>query len=93
MGLNGNGVGRANGTISSAPPNAGSTRRPRRLVLLTGDAAGPVETVLAEYHGTEVSGARLHTDAQRLAAEHPGHTVAGEWLSQLGWTRFLWCRK
>jgi hypothetical protein len=62
-------------------------------VLLDGDEAGEVEQVLAEFHGDQVSGKALHAELQRLAAEHPGHYVAAEWLGVLGWTRFLWCRK
>jgi hypothetical protein len=49
--------------------------------------------VLAEYEGADVSGKRLHADLQRLADEHRGQCVAGEWRGPLGWTRFLWCRK
>jgi hypothetical protein len=52
-----------------------------------------VDQVLVEYHGADISGDRLHTDLQRLAADHPGRYVAGEWLGPLGWTRFLWCRR
>lgn len=70
-----------------------SERAPRRIVLLEGDDHGPVAEVLAEYAAAEVSGARVHADVQRLAADHPGRAVAAEWLGPLGWTRFLWCRR
>ena len=86
MGLNGNGVGRANG-------NGGAERKPRRLVLLSGEPSGPVEKVLAEYQGAEVSGNRLHAELQRLSDENAGRVVAAEWFGRLGWTRFLWRRK
>ncbi len=69
-------------------------RTPRRIVLIAGDADdGPVEKVLREYAGAEVSGARLHADLPTLAAEHPGRVVAGEWQGTLGWMRFVWCRR
>jgi hypothetical protein len=71
----------------------GTPRAPRRLVLLKEGGDSPVEAVLAEYCGADVSGNRLHTDLQRFASEHPGREVAAEWLGPLGWTRFLWCRK
>ena len=69
-------------------------RAPRRIVLLEGDADdAPVVAVLIEYAGAEVSGARLHGELPKLAAEHPGRVVAGEWRGPLGWMRFIWCRK
>lgn len=70
-----------------------TSRSPRRIVLLTGDGDSEIATVLKEYAGTEVSGNRVHEDVQKYAREHPGKTVAAEWLAALGWTRFLWCRK
>jgi hypothetical protein len=120
MGVNGNGVGRANGSAASAQPPAGLggfdlaaawrangsaapaqppapakgvDRNPRRLVLLAGEPNGPVEEVLAEYQGADVSGNRLHADLQRLSEEHTSRYVAAEWHGPLGWTRFLWRRK
>ena len=94
MGLNGNGVGRANGTGTTNGPLAKTTeRKPRRLVLLSGEPSGAVEKVLAEYQGAEVSGNRLHGELQRLSDENAGRYVAAEWLGPLGWTRFLWRRK
>ena len=39
--------------------------------------------VLAEYHGAEVSGKRLHEDLQRLAGKHSGRCLAAEWLGPL----------
>jgi hypothetical protein len=71
---------------------APSQRAPRRIVLLAGDEQSDVEQVLREYAGPEISGARLHTDLQTFARQHPGRVVAGEWLGKLGWARFLWCR-
>ena len=86
MGVNGNGAA----PISAA---RGEQRRPRRIVLLAAESDGPVEKVLAEYRGVEVSGNRLHADLHRLSEEHPGLCVAAEWLGPLGWTRFLWRRQ
>ncbi len=83
--------GMNNGVAS--PEQSSSQRAVRRLVLLRGDDHSEVAEVLREYHGNEISGARLHSDLQQLAAERPGRVVAGEWLAPLGWTRFLWCRK
>ena len=69
-------------------------RAPRRIVLLEGDGDdGPVAAVLKEYAGAEVSGVRLHAEMPKLAAEHPGRVVAGEWKGPLGWMRFAWCRR
>lgn len=69
-------------------------RAPRRIVLLKGDEKdGPVEAVLRQYEGADVSGARLHADLPALAAESPGRLLAGEWQGPLGWTRFVWCRR
>lgn len=93
MDLNGNGVLALNGPADLAKPASESTRCPRRLVLLTADEHIEVKQVLAEYHDSQVSGARLHAELQRLAAEHPGQCIAAEWQGVLGWTRFLWCRK
>ncbi len=92
MGLNGNGVSQTNG-YGASKPSSDSTRCPRRLVLLNEEERSEAGQVVAEYRGNEVSGKRLHADLQRLAAEHAGKMIAAEWLSKLGWTRFLWCRK
>jgi len=90
MALSSSGVNSSNGTPRAAPVTA---RCPRRLVLLSdGDDSAVVE-VLAEFTNGDVSGNRLHAELQRRAGEHPGRTVAAEWLGKLGWTRFLWCRK
>ncbi|MFO0926109.1 MAG: hypothetical protein U0736_03595 [Gemmataceae bacterium] len=70
-----------------------SERVPRRIVLLAGDENSGVAEVLAEYTPEQVSGTRLHADLRRLAAEHAPRTVAAEWLSPLGWRRFLWSSK
>jgi hypothetical protein len=87
------GNGGNGGAARPAPGASSAPRCPRRLVLLQGGESSDVEQVLAEYHGAEVSGTRLHADLQRLAAEHAGRHVAAEWLGPLGWTRFLWCRR
>jgi len=76
---------------STTKPVSFSPRCPRRVVLLREGEDSEVERVLQEYHGTEVSGKRVHADVQRLADEHPGRCIAAEWLGSLGWTRFLWC--
>lgn len=91
VGASGNGT---NHSSSGAPPKPGATpRHPRRLVLLLGDEKSEAADILAEYKGPDISGNRLHSDVQRLAAEYPGRWVAAEWLGPLGWTRFLWCRR
>ena len=86
-----NGVHTSNGT---APRSAqGTVRCPRRLILLEDGESSGVAEVLAEYQNGDISGNRLHADLQRQAREHPGCTIAAEWLGKLGWTRFLWCKK
>jgi hypothetical protein len=85
-GVSGSGNGSSGKPLSSAP------RCPRRVVLLRDGEDSQAERILQEYHGTEVSGKRLHADVQRLASEHSGRYVAAEWLGPLGWTRFLWCK-
>ncbi len=70
-----------------------SPRAPRRIVLLVGDKNSEICEVLREYHGDEISGNKVHADIQTFAAKYPGRTVAAEWLSKLGWTRFLWCNR
>ena len=91
MGISSNGVSPSG--HGSVPSNSSSPRCPRRLVLLRDGEQSEVAQVLLEYHGAEVSGKRLHADVQRLAEENSGQYVAAEWLSSLGWTRFLWCRQ
>ena len=78
--------------VSSSGHNS-SPRCPRRILLLRDGEHSEPEQILQEYHGTEVSGKRLHAEVQRLADEHRGRYVAAEWLGPLGWTRFLWCRR
>jgi hypothetical protein len=87
-----NGVNHVNGTPKATTDPPGQ-RAPRRLVLLTADEQSASGEVLLELRGEEISGKRLHSEIQKLAAEHPGRWVAAEWLGKLGWTRFLWCRK
>ena len=96
MSNNGNGPQRNSGRAGDRPGAAGAQgtpRAPRRLVLLADGEHSEVTQVLAEYEGADVSGKRLHADLQRLADEHRGRCVAGEWRGRLGWTRFLWCRR
>jgi len=89
-GLN-NGSSHTNGYLAHSLPS--TLRCPRRLVLLVdGEQSEPLQ-VLAEYQNGDVSGNRLHADLQRQAGEHPGRTIAAEWLGKLGWTRFVWCKK
>ena len=89
MALSSNGLSSSgNGQASNSSP-----RCPRRVVLLRDGEESEAERVLQEYHGSEVSGNRLHADVQRLAGENPCRYVAAEWLGPLGWTRFLWCRR
>lgn len=54
----------------------------RRIVLLAED--GSMASVLAEP-----SAAVAHAEVRRLASEHPGLTVAAEWLGPRGWIRWL----
>jgi hypothetical protein len=93
MGISGNGVISSHNNGATAPSSQKNQRAPRRLVLLEAEENSEVEQVLAEYQGAEISGKRLHTDLQNLAARNPGRCLAAEWLGPLGWTRFLWCRK
>ncbi len=88
MGVQGNGV-----QAQTANNPAISSRVPQRLVVLEGDDESKVVAVLREYQGAEISGKRIYSDLVRLAKEHPGQTIAAEWLGNLGWTRFLWCRR
>jgi len=63
---------------------------PRRIARLKGD---DVAEVLATFEGDRVVGTKVHAEVQRLAAEHPGETIALEWLGNLGWVRYLTCKK
>jgi hypothetical protein len=77
----------------SAPAKSSTPRAPRRIVQLTGDERSEVAEVLREYEGADVSGKRLHEDVRAFADAQPGTQIAAEWLSPLGWTRFLWCKR
>jgi hypothetical protein len=92
MAAGNNGVqqGNSNGTTKQSKT---SERTPRRFVRLKGDEQSEIEEVLLELRGEEVTGKRLHAEIQLQAAAHPGKWVAAEWLGNLGWTRFLWCKK
>jgi hypothetical protein len=86
-----NGVNHLNG--KAREPDKPMTRAPRRIVLLTDGEQSEVGEVLVEHKGDEITGNRLHAEIQKQAAAHPGRLVAAEWLGNLGWTRFLWCKK
>jgi hypothetical protein len=91
-----NGVSLVNGNGHGSPQRNGLTkteRAPRRIVLLTDGEQSEAGDVLIEMHGPDISGKRLHGEIQTHAAAHPDCWVAAEWLGNLGWTRFLWCRK
>jgi hypothetical protein len=85
-----NGKGHQNHRTNGQTP---TERLPRRIVLLTDSEQSAVSDVLLELHGTDITGKRLHTEIQSQAAAHPDCWVAAEWLGNLGWTRFLWCKK
>lgn len=70
-----------------------TVRPPQRLVLLQDEGESPIEQVLLQYEGPVISGKRVYHDLVVQASDHPGQTVAAEWLGTLGWTRFLWCRR
>ena len=88
-----NGVNPQQNGPARQPAKAGGERTPRRIVLLTGDEQSAVGEVLVELRGDDVTGNRLHAEIQKQAAAHPGRVIAAEWLGNLGWTRFLWCKK
>jgi hypothetical protein len=88
-----NGVNPTPNGAARQPVKASSERTPRRIVLLTDGEESEVGEVLAELRGDDVTGKRLHAEIQKQAAAHPGRVVAAEWLGNLGWTRFLWCKK
>lgn len=58
---------------------------PRRVVLLAGGRDSEILRVLEEP--AAIDGIRR---TRELAAQHPGNTVALEWLSKQGWVRFTW---
>lgn len=93
MGSNGGLAGNGTNGTGKQGVLVASKRCPRRIVLLSGDEHGEVSKVLMEMNADDISGRRLHAEVQRLAQENAGAIVAAEWLSALGWTRFLWCRK
>ena len=94
MSISNGSTARGNSHNQPAPnPVEDSARAPRRIVLLADAEDSSVERVLLEYDGRDLSGKQFHADVQRLAAEHRGRCVAGEWFGPLGWTRFLTCRK
>ena len=70
-----NGVNHINGT-AKATVDPSNQRAPRRLVLLTADEQSEPGEVLLELRGEEITGKRLHTEIQKLAAAHPGRWVA-----------------
>jgi hypothetical protein len=88
-----NGVNPVNNGTAKPATNSSNERAPRRIVLLTGDEQSAADEVLLELRGDLITGKRLHAEIQQQAAAHPGSWVAAEWLGNLCWTRFLWCRK
>jgi hypothetical protein len=74
-------------------PNSPQDRAPRRLVLLTGDEQSEAAQVVAEYSGTGIGATKIHADLLRAAEEHPGQFAAVEWMSSIGWRRYLWCKR
>jgi hypothetical protein len=64
---------------------------PRRIVRLKKN--GDVRDVLATFEGDQIVGSKIHAAVQSLAAEHAGDEIALEWLGNLGWVRYLTCRK
>ena len=89
-----NGVAHVNGNGTPRPAaTATNERNPRRLIVLTAGEHSEPDEVLLELRGEEITGKRLHSEIQKQAAAHPGRWVAAEWLGNLGWTRFLWCKK
>ena len=66
---------------------------PRRIVRLKGDSESDVREVLSSFEGAEIVGSKIHSEVQRLAAKHPGDVIALEWLGNMGWVRFLTCKK
>lgn len=66
---------------------------PRRIVLLQDDESSEPAEVLATFEGAQVVGSKIHAEVQRLAEEHRGRTVALEWLSNMGWVRYITCCK
>jgi len=84
-------MGKSNGQPSQNTST--TTRNPQRIVLLAGDEQSAVKSVLAEYQGADLATVDVSEKARQFAAEHAGKVVAAEWQSNLGWQRFLWCRK
>jgi len=92
MAVGSNGVRQHDQNKATKQPMA-YKRAPRRVVLLLADEMSEIGEVLLEMRDEEVSGQRLHSEIQKQAADHAGHWVAAEWQGNLGWTRFLWCKK
>ena len=66
---------------------------PRRIVRLSGDENSEAAEVLASFEGADVIGSKLHAELQRLATQHAGQIIALEWLGNLGWVRYVTCKK
>ncbi len=65
----------------------------RRIVRLKGDTKSEVQEVVATFEGDKVIGSKIQAELQTLAKKHAGETVALEWLGNMGWVRFVTCRK
>ena len=66
---------------------------PRRIVRLAGDEKSDVKAVLATFEGDKVVGSTVHAELQKSAGTFPGETLALEWLGNMGWVRYVTCRK
>src|SRR5262249_26977146 len=88
-----NGVNPQQNGAARQPVKTSSERTSRRIVLLTADEQSDIDEVLVDLRGEDITGKRLHSEIQKQAPAHPGPAVAAEWLGNLGWTRFLWCKK
>jgi hypothetical protein len=66
---------------------------PRRIVRLKGDAESKVREVLASFEGSEIVGSKIHAEVERFATQFPGEVIALEWLGNIGWVRFLTCKR
>jgi hypothetical protein len=53
----------------------------------------PVLRLSHQVLGEQLAGFDVHQLLPQFAAEHEGKVVAVDWQSNLGWQRFLWCRK
>ena len=66
---------------------------PRRIVRLKSDAASEVREVLQTFEGAAIVGSKIHAEVQRFAAQFSGEVIALEWLGNMGWARYLTCKR